>query len=112
MHVLTAEEIAMSANSEVLKHDLRKSVDDLKKLGNEIRGDLRAAGVDARKQWKHFLEPQLVNVEKLAKDIGAASRDVVARTAAAFSAFQTSIKTTKKTAPRRHRRSVPAKRTH
>ncbi len=106
----------MPATTEVLKKDLRKSIVDLKKLGSEIRGDLRAAGADARKQWKHFLEPQLANVEKLAKNIGAASHEAVARTAAAFSAFQASIKTTnkttKKSAPRQRRRSVAAKRAH
>jgi hypothetical protein len=100
----------MPANSEVLKQDLRKSIADLKKLGNEIRGDLRAAGADAREQWKHFLEPQLASVEKLAKEMRAASHDAVARAAAAFGAFQASNRTTKNTAPRRRRRSVPAKR--
>jgi hypothetical protein len=102
----------MAGNTEVLKQDLRKSITDLKKLGSEIRGELRAAGADARKQWKQFLEPQLANVEKLAKNISAASHDAVARTAAAFGAFKASIKTTKKSAPRKRRRSVPAKRAH
>jgi hypothetical protein len=110
MHALSAEE-SMAANSELLMQDLRKSIDHLKKLGAEIRVDVRSAGADARKQWKHFLEPQIANVEKLAKDIGAVTHDAVARTAAAFSAFQTSLKTTK-SAPRRQRRSTPARRVH
>ncbi len=99
-------------NSEMLKQDLRKSISDLNKLGKEIRGDLRAAGADARKQWKHFLEPQLANVERLAKDVAAASHDAVARTAAAFSAFQSSIRTTKQAAPCQPRRTLRPKRTH
>lgn len=101
----------MRANSDVLKKDLHKSIDDLKTLGNEIRGDLRDAGADARKQWKHFLEPQLANVEKLAKSVAAASHEAVARTAAAFSAFQASIRTPRSNLPRQRRRS-PAKRAH
>ena len=96
----------MRANPEVFKNDLRKSIGDLKKLGTEIRGDLRAASKDARKQWKSFLEPQLANVEKLAKDIGALSQDAVSRTAKAFSAFQASIKSPKKAAPRQRRRTA------
>jgi hypothetical protein len=99
MHRLAVEE-TMPVNSDVLKQDLRKSINDLKKLGSEIRGDLRAAGADARKQWKHFLEPQLANVERLAKDVQAASHDAVARTSAALSAFRSSLKTAKKNAPR------------
>jgi hypothetical protein len=102
----------MPVNSDVLKQDLRKNIANLKKLGTEIRGDLRTAGADARKQWKRFFEPQVANVEKLAKDVGAASHDAIARTAAAFSAFHGSIKATKKTAPRQARRTVRAKRAH
>lgn len=103
----------MALQSEVLKQDLRKSIGNLKKLGKEIRGDVRAAGADARKQWKSFLEPQLANVEKLAKELGAASHAAVVRTAAAFTAFQASLKTAKKSAPARRRRGAPAaKRAH
>src|SRR5581483_9855906 len=109
MHPPLAEE-AMAANSELLRQDLRKSIDHLKQLGAEIRVEVRSAGADARKQWKHFLEPQIANVEKLAKDIGAVTHDAVARTAAAFNAFQSSLKT--KSAPRRRRRSTSAKRVH
>jgi hypothetical protein len=103
----------MRANSEGLKQDLHKSIDNLKKLGNEVRGDLRDAGADARKQWKHYLEPQLANVETLARSVAAASYDAVTRTAAAFRTFQASIKTktTKRTLPRQRRRT-PAKRIH
>ena len=64
----------MSTNSEAFKQDLRKSIADMNKLGRAIRGDLRSAGADARKQWKHDFEPQLANVEKLARDVAAASR--------------------------------------
>lgn len=103
----------MPVTSGDLKQDLRKSIGELKKLGREIRGDLRAAGADARKQWEGLIEPQLANVEKLAKDIGAASQQAVARTAAAFTAFQASIKSPKKSAAPRRRRAAPAsKRAH
>ncbi len=108
----------MPVHAEPLKRDLRKSIAGLKKLGTEIRGDLRAASADARKQWKSVFEPQIANVEKLAKEIGAVSHDVVARTVAAFSAFQASIKASpakppKKIAPRRpRRRAAASRRTH
>ena len=84
----------MNLSPDVLKHDLRTSIDDLKKLGSGIRSDLRTKGADARKQWKHFLEPQLASVEKLARDVQAASHDAVARTSAAFNAFRSSLKET------------------
>ncbi len=81
----------MNLSPDVLKQDLRKSIDELKKLGSGIRADLRTAGVDARKQWKHFLEPQIAGVEKLARDVQRASHDAVARTSAAFNAFRSSL---------------------
>jgi hypothetical protein len=88
-------------------------IDELKKLGSEIREDLRHTGADARKQWKHVLEPQLAHVETLAKDVSTASHNLVARTAAAFRAFQASIKSSGKISPPpRRRRRAPAKRTH
>lgn len=100
----------MPVNSGALKQDLRKSIGELKKLGKEIRGDLRAAGADARKQWESLIEPQLANVEKLAKDIGAASQQAVARTAKAFTTFQASLKAPKKSAAPRRRRAPASKR--
>jgi hypothetical protein len=109
--LLTVEETPMSTNSASFKQDLRKSIAELNKLGRTIRGDLRSAGADARRQWKHYLEPQLAHVEKLATDMAAASQAAVARTAAAFGNFQASIEgTAKKSVPRKARRSV-AKRT-
>lgn len=81
----------MNLSPDVLKQDLRKSIDELKKLGSGIRADLRTAGEDARKQWKHFLEPQIAGVEKLARDVQRASHDAVARTSAAFHAFRSSL---------------------
>jgi hypothetical protein len=100
----------MRVNSGALKQDLRKSIVELKKLGKEIRGDLRAAGADARKQWESLIEPQLANVEKLAKDIGEVSQQAVARTASAFTAFHASIKAPKKGAPRRRPAARASKR--
>jgi hypothetical protein len=115
----------MPIDSGLLKQDLRKKLDGLKKLGAEVRDDLRTAGADARRQWKRFFEPQIANVEKLARDVGAASHDAVTRTSAAFSAFQASVKASRsrarttaqetkpakrKAAPRQARRRVTAKR--
>lgn len=101
----------MPANPEVMKQDLRKSIADLKKLGCEVRDDLRTAGIDARRQWKRFFQPQVANVEKLAREIGEASHDAVARTSAAFKAFQASVKSTRKTVTARARRGA-TKRAH
>lgn len=102
----------MATNSEVMKQELRKSIADLKKLGSEVREDLRTAGADARRQWKRFFQPQVANVEKLAREIGEASHDAVARTSAAFAAFQASVKRAKKAPAPKARRSTPAKRAH
>lgn len=82
----------MKANTESLNRDLKKSLADLRQLGSDIREDVRAAGVDARAQWKRFLEPQLTNMEKLVKEVGHASHATVVRTAAAFDEFKTSLK--------------------
>ena len=102
----------MAANTE-MKQDLRKSIANLKKLGGEVRNDLRTASADARKQWKRFFQPQVANVEKLAREIGEASHAAVARTSAAFAAFQASVKGTRKApAAPKARRSTPAKRAH
>ncbi len=90
----------MNLSPDVLKHDLRKSIEDLKKLGSGIRSDLRTKGADARRQWKHFLEPQLASVEKLARDVQAASHDAVARTSAAFNVFRASLRETSPTSAR------------
>ena len=98
----------MPANTEPLKREFRKGVTDLKKLGAEIRGDLRTASSDARKQWKRFLEPQLKTVEKLARDITVLSQDAVSRTARAFGKFQASLKEPRKSAPRSRPRRRPA----
>jgi hypothetical protein len=89
------------------------SIDDLKKLGSEIREDLRHKGADAREQWKRALEPRLARVEALAKDVSTASKHAASRTAAAFRAFQASIKSSAAIdPPARRRRRAPAKRTH
>lgn len=102
----------MAANTEVVKQDLRKSIANLKKLGNEVRADLRTAGADARKQWKKFFQPQVANVEKLAKEIGEASHEAVARTSAAFAAFHASVKHSRKIPAAKAARRTAVKRTH
>lgn len=101
----------MAIQTDAWKQEVRRSLDHLKKLGVEIRSDLKVAGEDARKEWKHLLEPQLVSVEKLAKELGAASHDAIARTAAALDAFQRSLKPAKKGTAKARRRTLPAKRT-
>jgi hypothetical protein len=81
----------MAANTEPVKSDLQKALDDLRKLGEEIRRDLQAAGEDARRRWKERLEPQLAGAEKLVREVSGASREALARTTAAFREFKQSL---------------------
>lgn len=106
----------MRANHDGLKQDLHQGIDDLKTLSKVIRRDLRAARSDARRQWRHFVEPQLANLDRLTQEISAASRDAVKRTGIALNAFQASIKsasvngtTTSTNTRRKPRRGAPAK---
>jgi len=82
----------MRKNSELLKQDLLESIDGLKKVGTGIADDLRTVSAGARNGLRRFLAPQVANVERLAKDVGATSHDAVARASAAFGAFRASVK--------------------
>jgi hypothetical protein len=91
MHGARPEE-TMATNTEPLKSDLQKSVEDLRKLGEEIRKEVQVAGADAKKRWKEFLEPQLQSAGKFAQEVSGASRDALNRTTAAFKEFRDSLK--------------------
>ena len=59
----------MAAKTEPLKSDLQKSVDGLRKLGEEIRQEVQVAGADAKKRWKEFFDPQLQSAGKFGHEV-------------------------------------------
>ena len=77
---------------EQTKADLRKGIEDLRKLGEDIRKELQAAGADAKRRWKELFEPQLHSAEKLMHEVSGASREALNRTTAAFKEFRESLK--------------------
>jgi hypothetical protein len=91
MHERRPED-TIAANTEPLKNDLQKSVDDLRKLGDEIRKEVQVASADAKKRWTEFFEPQLQSAGKFAHEVSGASREALNRTTAAFKEFKESLK--------------------
>ncbi len=77
----------------------RARTSGLAKLGNTIRGDLEAAGKQARASWTKLVEPQVTKAEKLAKEVGRASRRAITRGAAALDEFKTSLTNAAPAAP-------------
>jgi hypothetical protein len=65
-----------------LKDELKKGLDHLQTLRDEVRVRLHLAGLDAKNEWNK-LEPHLFEVEQAAKEASEASRraltDAVAR---------------------------------
>jgi hypothetical protein len=67
-----SEDAAMSQTAEELKQELKKRVDTLTTLRDEVRVRLHLAGLDAKTQWTK-LEPRIAEVER---DIAVAAEDV------------------------------------
>jgi hypothetical protein len=59
-----------------LKDEVKKGLEHLKTLRDEVRVRLHLAGMDAKDEWNK-LEPHLLDVEQSARDATEASRKAV-----------------------------------
>jgi hypothetical protein len=59
-----------------LKNEMKKSLELLRTLRDEVRVQLHLGGMEARRRWEQ-LEPRLEQVEQAAKDVSDASRAAV-----------------------------------
>ena len=66
----------MPVSSEELRAELRRGVDTIRMLRDEIRVHLHLASMDARKKWNE-LEPRILDVEMLAHKSGEEARDAI-----------------------------------
>jgi len=74
-----------------LKSELKKSAALLRKLGDEVRGQIHLSGMDAKDAWRK-LEPRVESaLERAAKDVSDASREAVADVTAAVRKFRESM---------------------
>ena len=60
-----------------LKDEVKKGLDHLKTLRDEVRVRLHLAGMEAKEEWNK-LEPHLLDVEQSAREATEASRRAVA----------------------------------
>jgi hypothetical protein len=74
-----------------LKTELKKSLELLRTLRDEVRVQLHLGGMDARRRWDE-IEPRLASVEQAAKDATESSRAAVGEVIAALKELKTSLK--------------------
>jgi hypothetical protein len=86
---LETDEPAAGAAKE-LKRELKKSVEMLRTLRDEVRVRLHLGSLDLRDQWKK-LEPHLGEVEKKADELTEASRAAVADAVKRLEHFRSSL---------------------
>ena len=69
----------MNDAKQELKKDIEKSVNDLKKLRDEIRLKIHLAGMDVKTEWQK-LEPEIAEAERSARVLTDATRATLAKT--------------------------------
>jgi hypothetical protein len=74
-----------------LKGDIKKSLDALRTLRDEVRVQIHLAGMDAKELWGK-LEPRLEAVERAAQEATESSRDAVNETVKLLREFLASLK--------------------
>ena len=74
-----------------LRDDIKKSLDLIRALRDEVRLQLHLAGMDAKARWRN-LEPRLEAVEKAAQEATDSSRQTVQETANLLKEFLASLK--------------------
>ncbi len=74
-----------------LKAEMKKGLDRLRTLRDELRVQAHLAGMDAKKRWEE-LEPKLEGVERAAEEATEASRKLVADTVKALQSLRDSIR--------------------
>jgi hypothetical protein len=88
---LDQEENAMSDKTTELKDELKKNLERLQTLRDEVRVHLHLATMEAKDEWNK-LEPHLAGAEKAAETVSEASRQVVAKALQKLEAFRHALK--------------------
>ncbi|HJZ85757.1 MAG TPA: hypothetical protein VKN99_11335 [Polyangia bacterium] len=81
----------MSDANQDLKQELKRGLELLKTLRDEIRLDLHLAGMEARDQWTR-LEPRIAQLEKRGQELGAASKQALDELLAAAKRLRDSLR--------------------
>lgn len=77
----------MKQPSEDLKKELKKGLETLQTLRDEVRVKLHLAGMEAKEQWKE-IEPELDRVEQAASEFTEASRSAIQQALGRLSQFR------------------------
>jgi hypothetical protein len=73
--------------------DLKKTLNELRTMTDEIRVQLHLAGMDAKDKWTRDLEPRLYSLEKRVEaELSTASKVAAADLRDAFRTFRDSLK--------------------
>ncbi|MGZ3420324.1 MAG: hypothetical protein ACXVEE_20785 [Polyangiales bacterium] len=74
------------------KPELNTTLDELRKLRDEIRVQLHLAGMEAKDRWNRELEPQFFSLEKkIEKQVGSAARTAIDDLAKAMRRFRENL---------------------
>jgi len=68
----------MNAVSESLKKEVETGLNRLETLRDEVRVRLHLAGMEIKDEWSK-LEPHLLDLEKMALDVSAPTREALSR---------------------------------
>jgi hypothetical protein len=81
----------METTTTDLKGDIKKSLDALRALRDEVRLQVHLAGMEVKERWGK-LEPRLEAVEHAAQEATESSRDAVNETVKLLRDFLTSLR--------------------
>jgi hypothetical protein len=73
-----------------LKDEVKKGLEQLKTLRDEVRVRLHLAGMDAKQEWNK-LEPHLFEVEQAAREATEASRHAIGEAVERLKKFRQSL---------------------
>jgi hypothetical protein len=82
--------MVMKQTATDLKHEIEKSLGNMRTLRDEIRVRLHLAGMDAKDEWRK-LEPQVAEVEKVASDFSEATHKAVSEAVKRLSKLRSSL---------------------
>jgi hypothetical protein len=80
----------MSQTTTDLKDELKKGLDHLQTLRDEVRVRLHLAGLEVKDEWNK-LEPHLFEVEQAAKEVSEASHRAVSEAVARLKKLRESL---------------------
>jgi hypothetical protein len=74
-----------------IKDEIKKGLDHLRTLRDEVRVKVHLAGMDVKDEWNKKLEPHLFDVEQKAIEASDASRHAVADAVEKLKKFRDSL---------------------